>query len=744
MICEDSAHKLDTEDPQTGRPLNALIPKFIQFFKSQHDIFRKHALSCINQFIVDLPPALLVNMDTYLQGLFYLSGDASADVRKRVCQAFVTLVEVRIDYLMPHIRNIVQYMLHATNDSDPDVALEACEFWSAIAETKVCKDSLREVLNTLIPLLLNKMVYSEDELAELSMEDESVPDDPKDIKPFFASSKSKGSSTENNNPNSTTDDSSFQQEEEELEEDENFNEDFAEWSIRKCSAAGLDILSTVFQDDFLPILLPALTEKLSDKVSWTVRESAVLAIGAIAEGCSSGMRQHLPQLIPYLFNLLNDQQALVRSITCWTLSRYSRWMVLQESDKYLNPLIFHLLNRIVDTNKKVQEAACSAFATLEEEAQSDLVPFLNPILRCLMTAYEKYQAKNLLILYDALGTLADSVGSELNNNEFIGILMPPLILRWNSLADEDRNLLPLLECLTSIASALGTGFQNFALPVYQRCVKIVQQTLVSEAMARQNQGDYPDKEFMICALDLISGIADGLGSAIESLVGSSNLPALLLESMKDQRPDVRQSSFALVGDLAKSCLLHLKPLLHEYIPLLTKNLYPEYISVCNNASWALGEIAMKVGEDMKPFVPSIVERLVALLARASLNRNLLENAAITLGRLGFICPETIAPSLENIVQPWCLILRNIRDDSEKDSAFRGLCKLIRLNPNGVVKHFVYVCDAIGSWNQPKPDLRDTFAAILHGFKNSMGAQWADYFRTFPEPLQQVLQQKYQL
>lgn len=28
------------------------------------------------------------------------------------------------------------------------------------------------------------------------------------------------------------------------------------WNLRKCSAAGLDILSTVFGDEILPILLP--------------------------------------------------------------------------------------------------------------------------------------------------------------------------------------------------------------------------------------------------------------------------------------------------------------------------------------------------------------------------------------------------------------------------------------------------------------------------------------------------------
>lgn len=70
---------------------------------------------------------------------------------------------------------------------------------------------------------------------------------------------------------------------------------------------------------------------------------------------------------------------------------------------------------MLDPNKKVQEAACSAFATLEEEACMELIPYLPVILETLVAAFGKYQAKNLLILYDAVGTLADSVGQYLND-----------------------------------------------------------------------------------------------------------------------------------------------------------------------------------------------------------------------------------------------------------------------------------------------------------------------------------------
>ena len=112
---------------------------------------------------------------------------------------------------------------------------------------------------------------------------------------------------------------------------------------------------------------------------------------------------------------------------------------------------------VLDPNKKVQEAGCSAFATLEEEAGAELIPFLQPILQNLTSAFSKYQQKNLLILYDALGTLADSVGSALGAPAYLSILMPPLIDRWQRIEhDDDNDLVPLLEvCLASLRFLAG-------------------------------------------------------------------------------------------------------------------------------------------------------------------------------------------------------------------------------------------------------------------------------------------------
>lgn len=539
-ICEDSAEVLDSNE--LNRPLNIMIPKFLQFFRHTSPKIRSHAIACINQFIIHRTQALMVHIDTFIENLFHLSSDEDHEVRKNVCRGLVMLLDVRMDRLMPHMNSIVEYMLVRTQDPD-DTALEACEFWLSLAEHPVCKEVLGPHLHKLAPVLVKGMKYSEIDIIILKgdvEEDEFIPDRDEDIKPRFHKSRTHTLKTEGAQSSGEGDiGDSDDDDDDGLVDDSNLSD----WNLRKCSAAALDILANVFKDEILPILLPILKETLFHE-QWVVKESGILALGAIAEGCMQGMIPHLPELIPFLIGCLSDKKALVRSITCWTLSRYAHWVVSQPHDQYLKPLMEELLKRILDANKRVQEAACSAFATLEEEACTELVPYLGFILKTLVFAFGKYQHKNLLILYDAIGTLADSVGHHLNKPEYINMLMPPLIQKWNMLKDEDKDLFPLLECLSSVATALQSGFLPYCEPVYRRCISLIQQTLNQDLVSTTSPGQYesPDKDFMIVALDLLSGLAEGLDMHIESLVISSNIMQLLYQCMQDSMPEVSLTS----------------------------------------------------------------------------------------------------------------------------------------------------------------------------------------------------------
>ena len=53
---------------------------------------------------------------------------------------------------------------------------------------------------------------------------------------------------------------------------------------------------------------------------------------------------------------------------------------------------------------------------LEENGLEQLTPFIEDILQVLMMSITKYRKKNHVIVYDAIGTLADAVSTELNKH----------------------------------------------------------------------------------------------------------------------------------------------------------------------------------------------------------------------------------------------------------------------------------------------------------------------------------------
>ncbi|RHY97676.1 hypothetical protein DYB37_006951, partial [Aphanomyces astaci] len=750
-ICEDHADKLN-DQRLASRPLDALIPIFLQYFNHPRPEFRRDALNCMNQLILIMPTALDLNIDAFLQGISHLTQDTSSPVRKLVCQSIVILLEVRMQVLMPHFTPIVQFILHASNDPDETVALEACEFWSSICDLPPelfndVKPLLSHVLPHLIPLLLSRMVYSPEDIAQFELEEdeqnENVPDRPEDIKPIFH--KSKHAADDDASDDNDSDD----------EEDDTGDDDVEQWNLRKSAAAGLDTLSHSFGVDILPILLPLLQERLANTGGhWAIRESGILALGAIAEGCMNGVVPHLPTLFPYLLTLMNDPAPYIRSITCWTLGRYANWAVsLNDHENVLKPLMTSMLERVLDGNKKVQTAACSAFCTLEEEAADDLIPYLAPILHNLMYAFGRYQARNLLILYDAIGTLADSVGEALNYPDLVAVFMPPLIAKWHAVADDNAELFPLLECLTSIASALGLGFQEYARPVLDRCIRLIETGLLSSALATHRPQDVEptDPEFIVCALDLVSGIAEGLGANMEGLIAPTNVLNLVVECVRFPLHNVRQSALAVMGELAKNCFSLVGPHVQDIVPHLLRNIEPDYPSVCNNASWALGEIAVKVGADIGAFAPDAINRLVAVLGYQDPRptRSLQENCAITIGRLAYVAPQALAPLLPQFASLWFKTLRVLQDGEDREVAFTGLVKLVQLNPSGIVQDFMQLCVAFASLEDRKKDgyqisegLHEMLQQIVQGFKRSLGDQWPAYYESFPQPLRDIISARY--
>ena len=162
---------------------------------------------------------------------------------------------------------------------------------------------------------------------------------------------------------------------------------------------------------------------------------------------------------------------------------------------------------------------------------------------------------------------------------------------------------------------------------------------------------------------------------------------------QDIEPEVRQSAFALLGDLAGACFPYLQPVAHDFVRVQISNLSTIHPSVCNNAVWSLGEVAIKfgswtgaadagvgendggltgsgarvggpcprrrldgvsTGDEMRVHIPAIMPYLSDIILQKTnpqAHDSLLENTGITIGRLGYVCPDAVARYLPTLFVP---------------------------------------------------------------------------------------------
>lgn len=780
-MCEDSFMALNQE--YNGQhPLNYVVPKLLVLMcHPSSGKIRAFSILSANYFIPLKAQAFLVHLDQYLTNLFTLAGDADPEVRKNICTSFSLILETRPDKLMPHLDGVIDYCLHLMQDQEGEVALEACEFLLALstsAESESDKRIFAPKLKTILPVLLEKMVYTDEDVFLLQIADEkdnaNVADREEDIAPQHAKSKDShqiatksNSSLTNNNKSSHDSDSEFDDDEDDDSDDD--EDGWDQWSVRKCAAATIDVLSLNLAGEVLHEILPLLQERIVSQ-SWTVREAAILAFGAISKSCMELAGDKLPQLVPFLVERLQDPETSVRQITCWTISRYSTWVAEEAHEgghyaNYFQPTFQSIVTCALDNKKLVQIAACSALSSFIEESDASLLEFyIGPLLNHFASCFKVYQKKNMLVLYDCVQTFVDKMGYEhLSKPEHINALLPPLLDKWQQLLDDDNELWSLLECMSSVAISLAEAFAPYAVPVYERAIKILANCIQLDQQCHTDPTiETPDKDFMVTSLDLIDGLIQGFGDHSVDLIqqNGANLMELLLLCFEDYNVDVRQSAYALLGDLAISAMSFLKPSLHPIFMCIGNEINNRSFSsypVINNAIWALGEMAMRLDyNDMKPYLANLVDLLIPLINSTDSQQTLLENCAICLGRMGINGgAEILSPKLPQFILQWCAQMICLIENNEKESGFLGMIKIIHGNPDqgfgGLSnqqgrKNLATFISCIGTYAEPTEELSGLFGQLLKEYQAMLGPEvWQSQILSLVDTeTREYVQQVYQV
>jgi transportin-1 len=163
---------------------------------------------------------------------------------------------------------------------------------------------------------------------------------------------------------------------------------------------------------------------------------------------------------------------------------------------------------------------------------------------------------------------------------------------------------------------MGPAFLPYCGPVFERCTNLVHHSLLQYQQYQQNPDlDEPERQFLVVALDLLSGLTQGMGMALQPFLEQSQFFALLTVCLKHPQAPVRQSAYALVGDMAMGCFPLLRPHMPGVMAELILQLDPEpkveFVSACNNAAWSVGEVALRYGRGTSHSLFCLIENLIA-------------------------------------------------------------------------------------------------------------------------------------
>jgi len=684
----------------------------------------------------------------------WAASETQPDILVQICKGLTYIAQHHPDLYSSSLPVVIMFMLRATRHTEFDVRLEALQFWPVVCLNSDWIPQLQAFFADLLPLLLENMVYTEEDYlamdeAVLADDNAAVPDRPEEIAPRFHKEK-----------------------EDEADDDGELASTWgSEWTVRKAAASALDHLATAYRDSILPTVLPIIENRLSSK-DWEIQESALLALGAIGHGCMQGLSPHLPAILQLLVTISKSSKPLLRSISCWTISRFAQWIGFDTHRSTALPLALSvILLRMMDQNKRVQEAAVSAFVSLEEEVGMYLDEFLMDIVNTLCRSLTYYQSKNLLILLDAIACLFESLGPEIMSKPGIADkLVPPIVRAFEGVNYQQQKQLTvsLFECLTAACSNVGHILPPDSLRhIVTRCGAVLDANVsayrrITSALSKE---DKPDGDILACSLDLLCGVIDGLGEPASGLIRELNFGPLLCELICQFEPNsriplvrnyysntVKQCAFALLGDCAKNCHVILTDkLIASVLPITTAFITIGPMLVTNNASWAIGEIVMRTDREfIAPFVGPVATALLHNLRRfdSSIRPIVRQNAAIAMGRLGNVASDHLVSSgvFAEMFEPWCTTMRRMRTDDEKISAVRGFIMCIEKSPQlgTIPENFQRLHELIASIFPPPSVLEADLRKIVLAYRELLGSDWQRLWNLFPVELQYRLNHSFGL
>jgi transportin-2 len=749
-LCEDCIPLLGSTGV-TAQIIPAVIPYLDQ---GQPAALRKLTLQAVSALLeeasLNVESVTYGTMRAYVAnvGGYLLQLATAQDVDEiTTCYAVRSLILLLSfhDLLGNSFQSILDVMCQKSMDSREKVRKEAVEFWGAVLNFPAFAEKIIGLLPQVIQVLLQCMVYTQWELALLqkTQNDWNQPDKPEDVKPQKYSVRHKSLSEEDGD-----------------DDDDEVLED----SCRANAGLALDKCAEFFGDKILTTVLAAVDEKMRSS-RWEETEAAVMAVGAIADGCFEGMRPYLGHFVKRLLELLEDENSyfLVKCIALWVIGRYSSWFGMEDgaASGLLSHCVAAVTKRMVSPTKRLQEAAVACLGIMADSLENqELEPYTLNIVKTVTDCFAGYQLKNRYLLFETVNSLAHHLGQRLGRDDCLNTLMQPLMTLWGQTPDDSPMLYPYFRCMSGVCSALGSLILPMAQPIFQRSFNLISYHVQARAVIKTNpQATIPEDEFLVTALDLLSGLSEALQGSMESLISSAqpHFTQVLGMCLVDPSTAARQAALAVVGDLCTAMPVFVQQLLPNLDPIFLAALRdPENCTgECSNAAWVLHDLACNqiFAENLPCLGPQHVDRYLPPLV-AAMNRrvgegmeSMAQNCALAIGRFLYLDPAAVSRNtsipLASWIVAWFELMAHVRTDYYgKEPAVRGMLAVLMQQPATGVPALKAILDTATSFRQPTVELSRDFGLFFQGMAQGMGAQWTTFLASYDRLKRPLLRTHY--
>ena len=510
-------------------------------------------------------------------------------IRHAAFEVLVGVAEEYYEYLEGYISAIYDLTVKVLHGDDPQIGLQAIEFWSSICEEEIgrkeaIEDGVQDVkyhqfiekaLGVLTPMLLEQLTKQE----------------------------------------------------EGQDEDENA------WNLAMAGGTCLNLIANLTGDQVVDGVMQYITQNIQQD-NWRQKEAALFAFGAILEGPSRKKLAPLAnEALPFLLNSMNDNNTHVKDTTAWTIGRVFEFVQSPEYRLITQGNLGTTLGALTESLKDVPNVAGKACWSIQNLVTSlgdddllrpELSPFFQPIVQALLVTAERPDAEMKLKMecYEALNEIIRGASTE--TLVTVHQLIPVVLQKLGSTFEAQVTSQDMLEKQTDQQALLcGT-------------LQVIIQRLGSEEAAKGSLAQHSDNLmtafFRVLAnrsatvheeaMLAVGALAHSVGKDFEKYM-EALYPFVEVGLKNHEEFSVCQATVGVVGDICRALDEKLAQWCDNIVFLLLQDLQSSELhrAVKPPILSCFGDIALAVGPSFDKYLEFVLPMLQSATSLAMTNKD---------------------------------------------------------------------------------------------------------------------------